>query len=212
MWHTLHPTWLLVLLYSSSSTKGLQSPFCMYVVRLTHCHHRADHHHCSYQVLRQPFVRNVALQVAISVCYLCVYQILSYFLEVFHISTNDTRKIIITIMYWFHGSTVSVSFSLHNCGTTDKIIAAKATSWAVIHHPPCFFLLSPCWTMLVTLVGVIRLIQMMKRKHKINVLFIVKMLCKQHQNENIHLCLVHVLSSWTRSCMHEYTQKKITIL
>lgn len=39
-------------------------------------------------------------------------------------------------------SIVSVSFPLHNCGTSDGLIAAKATSWTTIHHPPHFFSLS----------------------------------------------------------------------
>ncbi len=63
-----------------------------------------------------------------------------------------------------HCGIVSVSFSLHNCGTSDGLIAANTTSWAIIHHPPHFFSLSRCWTMLVTFVGVIRLIQLMKRR------------------------------------------------
>lgn len=63
-----------------------------------------------------------------------------------------------------HCGIVSVSFSMHNCGTSDGLIAANATSWAIIHHPPHFFSLPGCSTMMVTFVGVIRLIQLMKRR------------------------------------------------
>lgn len=74
-------------------------------------------HHCSYQVLRLPFVRNVALEEAISLCHpsLCVYPIPPSFLEVSDVPMNDIRMIIITIMYWFSGSIVALWVSAFPC-------------------------------------------------------------------------------------------------
>lgn len=138
------------------------------------------------------FFRSVALVKAISLrhSFLCVYPIPSSFLEVSDVSTNDIRMIITTIMYWFSGSIVALWVSALPCiivRTSDGLIAANETSWAIIHHPPHFFSLPGWWTMLVTFVGIIRLVDEEKRKHKINVLLIAVVLGKHPQNEHISL-------------------------
>lgn len=63
-----------------------------------------------------------------------------FVLKVSEVLANDTRMIMITIMHWFSGCIVSVSFCLRNCGTSDGLIAPCETSWAIIYHPPHFFL------------------------------------------------------------------------
>lgn len=143
---------------------------------------------------RLPFVffRSVALVKAISLrhSFLCVYPIPSSFLEVSDVSTNDIRMIITTIMYWFSGSIVALWVSALPCiivRTSDGLIAVNETSWAIIHHPPHFFSLPGWWTMLITFVGIIRLFDEEKRKHKINVLLIAVVLGKHPQNEHISL-------------------------
>lgn len=98
---------------SRSAAEGLQIFSCPCGVRLTHHHHRADSHppphRRPYLVLRLPFVWNAALEGAISLCNSSnVYPIPSSFLKVSDVSTNDTRMIIITIMYWFSGGIVAL--------------------------------------------------------------------------------------------------------
>lgn len=95
---------------------GWTAKSCLYVVRLTHRHHQADPRHCSYQELRPPFVRNVALEEVISLCHSSsAYPIPSSFLEVSDMPTNDTRMIIIIIMYWFSSSIVALWVSAFPC-------------------------------------------------------------------------------------------------
>lgn len=89
---------------------------------------------------------------------LCIYSVQSSSLEVLDTSTNGITTIITTIMYWFRGSIVSVSFfSNVIVGTSDGLIAASENSWAIIRHPLHFFSLAG-WTMLATVLGIIRLI------------------------------------------------------
>lgn len=114
--------------------------------RLTHCHDWADPRPCSCQVSRLPFVLNAA----ISLCHssLRVYPIPSSSLEVSDVSTNDIMTIITTITYRFSGSIVALwlsAFPRVIVGTSDGLIAANKTSWAIIHHPPHFFSLPGRW-------------------------------------------------------------------
>lgn len=155
------------VVYSSSAAGGLQSPFWPYVVRLTHRHHWVDPHHCSYHVLRL-CLKCCTWRGDISLPFipLCLSNSILFSgserrVHKWHQDDNYYNYVLIQRQ---HCGIVSVSFSLHNCGTSDGLIAANTTSWAIIHHPPHFFSLSHCWTMLVTFVTVIRLIQLMKRR------------------------------------------------
>lgn len=68
----------------------------------------------------------------------------SYFIPPFCL--DDITLIITTIIYGFSGSIVALWLSAFSCiivGTSDGLIAASETSWAIICHPPRFFNLSP---------------------------------------------------------------------
>lgn len=65
----------------------------------------------------------------------------SYFIPPFRL--DDITLIITTIMYGFSGSIVALWLSAFSCiivGTSNGLIAASETSWAIIRHPPRFFL------------------------------------------------------------------------
>lgn len=91
----------------------------------------------------------------------------SYFIPPFHL--DDITLIITTIMYGFSGSIVALWLSAFSCiivGTSNGLIAASETSWAIIRHPPRFFFISlpGWWTMLLTFVEIIQLIKATMRR------------------------------------------------
>lgn len=162
---------------SRSAAEGLQSLSCPCGDRLTHHHHWADSHQPpSHPPPPSPPIPGTEATFCLKCCTwrgdisLQFIQCLSnsiFFSESvrrIHKWHQDDNYYNYVLIQRRHCGIVSVSFSPHNCGTSDGLIAANTTSWAIIHHPPHFFSLSCCWTMLVTFVGVIRLIQLMKRR------------------------------------------------
>lgn len=98
---------------------------------------------------------------------------------------DDITLIITTIMYGFSGSIVALWLSVFFCiivGTSDWLIAASETSWAIVRHPARFFFSFFPW--LVNNVGNLcgdhwtHLGNDEKRKHKMSLPFSIALLGK----------------------------------